>query len=360
MSRNTVARINLTAIRDNLDRVRSLAPGSRVACVVKADAYGHGLCNVIPALAKTDILAVATIGEAVRCRDLGWRQRLLMLEGPANREELREAQSLEAELVIHHETQLILLRQLERAYPQPLWLKLDTGMHRLGFPVREAKRIHEELRVLSGGNHPVVLMSHLACADNPSNPMTDAQLALFDTTTQGLEGPQSLANSAAILNFPQSRREIVRPGIMLYGVSPCRDRSAESIGIRAAMTLQCELIAINSVCKGDSIGYGGEHICPEDMQVGVAAIGYGDGYPRGLKQGAPVLVNGRRASLIGPVSMDLTTIDLRGHPEARVGDVVTLWGEGLPVEEVSRWADAIPYELICGVTARVRPLIQDG
>jgi alanine racemase len=146
---------------------------------------------------------------------------------------------------------------------------------------------------------------------------------------------------------------------MLYGVSPCSGRSANDIGIRAAMTLQCELIAINSIRKGESVGYGAAHVCPEDMNIGVAAIGYGDGYPRGLRQGAPVLVNGRRAQLIGPVSMDLTTIDLRHHPEARVGDSVILWGDGLPLEEVAQWADAIPYELICGVTARVRSVVLD-
>jgi alanine racemase len=359
VSRNTVARINLSAIRENLARVRSLAPGSQVASVVKADAYGHGLRHVVPALADSDILAVATVGEAIRCRELGWRGRLLMLEGPSNQAECREAEALSCELVIHHQSQLALLEQLRHSYRQSLWLKLDTGMHRLGFPATAARRIHDRLAGLSAGE-PVVLMSHFACADDRSNPKTAMQMEAFDAAVQGLEGPCSLANSAAILNFPASHRDIVRPGILLYGVSPCRDRKAEDIGIRPAMTLQCELIAINTVEKGESVGYGGEYSCPDDMQVGVAAIGYGDGYPRGLKQGAPVLINGLRAPIIGAVSMDLTTIDLREHPEARVGDAVTLWGEGLPVEEVAQWADAIPYELICGVTARVRPVIQDG
>ena len=357
MSRNTVARIDVAAVRQNLEKIRELASGCQIACVVKADAYGHGLQHVVPALEHADILAVATIGEAERCRALGWGGRLLMLEGPSNADECRAAAAQACDLVIHHESQLSLLRDAGGAWPQALWLKLDTGMHRLGFPARQASGIYSELKQI-GGSETIVLMSHFACADDPSNPMTENQIRSFDTAIEGLAGPVSLANSSAILNFPQSHRDIVRPGIMLYGVSPCISRTAMDCGLKPAMTLQCELIAINKVRKGESVGYGGEHVCPEDMNIGVAAIGYGDGYPRGLRQGAPVLVNGRRASLIGPVSMDLTTIDLRDHPQAQVGDTVTLWGQGLPVEEVAKWADAIPYELICGVTARVRFVIQ--
>lgn len=358
MTRNTVARIDLSAIRENLARVRALAPDSLVACVVKADGYGHGLQHVVPALEGADILAVATVGEAERCRQLGWEGRLLMLAGPSNVDECRAAVLLSCELVIHHASQLALVRMVEGASTRSLWLKLDSGMHRLGFPASEAGHRYRELKALS--EHSIVLMSHFACADNPANPKTRQQIQVFDEAVSGLSGPVSLANSAAILNFTDSHRDIVRPGIMLYGVSPCPGRTGEDIGIRPVMTLQCELIAVNTVKKGQSVGYGGEQTCAEDMSIGVAAIGYGDGYPRGLKQGAPVLVNGRRAPLLGPVSMDLTTIDLRQHPDARVGDSVTLWGEGLPVEEVAAWAGAIPYELICGVTARVRSVVSQA
>lgn len=359
MSRNTVARISLAAIRHNLRRVRELAPESQVVCVVKADAYGHGLGRVTPALAGADVLAVATTGEAERCRRHGWNGRLLMLEGPANLEECKEAVALGAELVIHHESQLGLLRRNGEAARRRFWLKVDSGMHRLGFPPEDARRVHAELEGLRG-SEPTVLMTHFACADDPSNPKTARQLHAFENAVNGLNGPVSLANSAAILNFSESHRDLVRPGIMLYGVSPCPSLSVQEIGIRPAMTLQCELIAINRCKKGETVGYGAVEACPEDMDVGVAAIGYGDGYPRGVKAGTPVLVNGRRACLIGRVSMDMITIDLREHPEARVGDTVTLWGEGLPVEEVARCADAIPYELICGVTARVRSVVTKG
>lgn len=313
---------------------------------------------MVPALKDADILAVATIGEALRCRDLGWGGRLLMLEGPANADEQQAASVMACEIVVHHESQLELLRKAPDAQVRPLWLKLDSGMHRLGFPASRARAVYDQIQELSGPR-PVVLMSHFACADEPENPKTEAQIAAFDAAIEGLRGDVSLANSAAVMNFPESHRDIVRPGIMLYGASPCVARSAADIGVRPAMTLQADLIAVNRVRKGEAVGYGGDQVCPENMAVGVAAIGYGDGYPRGLRQGAPVLINGRRAPLIGPVSMDLTTIDLRAHPDARVGDAVTFWGAGLPVEEVATWAGAIPYELICGVTARVHTVV-DG
>lgn len=352
MSRNTIARIDLSAIRANLARIRSMVGNSRVACVVKADAYGHGLSNIVPALHDADVLAVATVGEAERCRQYGWSGRLLMLEGPANADEIRAACEHRCELVIHHASQLKLLERAPRLPQGPYWLKLDSGMHRLGFPTDQVGTVHAALRRVSG-DQPVILMSHFACADDPANPMTQEQLARFDRAVNGFEGEVSLANSAAVMNFPASHRDIVRPGIMLYGVSPRAGQPVASLGLKPAMTLQAELVAINQVARGEPVGYGAEQRCPRDMPVGVAAIGYGDGYPRGLRQGAPVLINGRRAGLIGPVSMDLTTIDLSDHPEASVGDTVTLWGEGLPVEELATWANAIPYELICGVTARV-------
>lgn len=352
MSRNTIARISLSAVRHNLGLVRSLAPDSEVACVVKADAYGHGLSRICGGLADADLLAVATTGEAARCRQSGWKGRLLLLEGPSNVREFEQMIALDAETVVHHETQLQLLRQRKREVRRALWLKIDTGMHRLGFPASEARAVYTELEQLRS-KYPTVLMSHFACADDTSNPMTGEQMKLFKKATQGLEGPVSLANSAAMVNFPESHRDCVRPGILLYGISPCRLKNAADIGLRPAMTLQCELIAINQAHAGDSVGYGAAYTCPGDMRIGVGAIGYGDGYPRQARNGTPVLVNGRRAALVGHVSMDMITIDLGGHEDARVGDTVTLWGEGLPIEEVAPCANAIPYELICGVTARV-------
>jgi len=357
MSRNTVARINLAAIRHNLTQIRTLAPGSAVACVVKADAYGHGLARIFHSLERADILAVATTGEAELCRQQGWRGRLLLLEGPSNAAEFDAAVRLDAEMVVHHETQLELLRQRQRQVRRALWLKIDTGMHRLGFPQSDARSVHAELEKLRG-SEATVLMSHFCCADDVVNPLTLQQIENFANATSGLPGPTSLANSAGMLNFPQSQRDCVRPGIMLYGISPCRRKTAADIGLRPAMTLQCDLIAVNRVRAGDTVGYGATYTCTADMRIGVGAIGYGDGYPGRARNGTPVLVNGRRACLAGQVSMDMITIDLSGHDDARVGDHVTLWGEGLPVEEVAPWAGSIPYHLICGVTDRVTARIE--
>jgi len=356
MSRNTIARIDLAAIRHNFSTVRKLAPQSHVACVVKADAYGHGLTRVCAALSEAELLAVATVDEGRRCRDSGWAGRLLLLEGPANVPEFEEMLALNAEMVVHHETQLELLRQRRQEIRNTLWLKIDSGMHRLGFPPEDTRAVHAELESLRG-SRPTVLMSHFACADEVHNPMTQQQIEKFDTSIAGLAGRVSLANSAAVLNFPDSHRDYVRPGIMLYGVSPSRHRPARAIGLQPAMTLQCDLIAINQCRAGESIGYGAAYSCPQDMRIGVAAIGYGDGYPRQARNGTPVVLNGKRAALVGHVSMDMITIDLSGHDNAQVGDQVTLWGEGLPVEEVAQWCDVIPWQLICGVTARVKAVV---
>ncbi len=356
MSRNTIARIELAAIRHNLVKVRKLAPQSEVVCVVKADAYGHGLDRVSAAMRDADILAVATVDEGHRCRRSGWRGRLLLLEGPANVPEFEEMIALNAEMVVHHETQLDLLRQRRKDVRNSLWLKIDSGMHRLGFPPEDAAAVHAELESLRGAT-PTILMSHFACADEPENPMTQQQIEKFDASLAGISGTVSLANSAAILHFPDSHRNYIRPGIMLYGVSPSSQNSAEDLGLRCAMTLQCDLIAINQCNAGDTVGYGAAYTCPQDMRIGVAAIGYGDGYPRHARNGTPVLLHGKRAALVGHVSMDMITVDLRGHESAKVGDQLTLWGPGLPVEEVALWCDAIPYQLICGVTARVKAIV---
>lgn len=352
MSRNTIAQIDLAAIRHNLKVVRNLVPGSKIASVVKADGYGHGITRVADALKDSDLLAVATSGEAAALRNGGWTGRLLMLEGYANVDEYELARFLNAETVVHHQSQMDMLRQRGWPMGNRVWLKIDTGMHRLGFPMEDVHTVFSELENVAGSGC-VTLMSHFACADEAGNPKTNLQIDRFDESIQGLDADHSLANSAAILNFPQSHRELVRPGILLYGISPEVSRMASEIGLKPAMTLSCELVAINHCHKGETIGYGATYQCPEDMRIGVAAIGYGDGYPRHLRNGTPVLVNGRQAKLAGRVSMDLITLDLRGHDDASTGDRVVLWGEGLAVETVSEWADAVPYELICGVTGRV-------
>jgi len=352
MSRNTIAAIDLAAIEHNLGIARRLAPASKIVSVVKADAYGHGITRVAPALAESDLLAVATADEAAVLRGGGWEDGLLVLEGFANPDDFELTQSLRAEVVIHHPSQLEMLRQRGLRQPPRFWLKIDSGMHRLGFPLTDAGPVFRQLESIAGRGG-VRLMTHFACADEADNPMTGKQIAAFDKAVTGLDAEQSLANSAGLLNYPNSQRNFVRPGLLLYGISPDPSRPAAALGLRPAMTLSSELIAINHCRKGETIGYGAAYRCDEDMRVGVAAIGYGDGYPRSLPAGAPVLVNGKTARLAGRVSMDMITLDLRGHDEAKTGDPVVLWGKGLSVETVSDWARVLPYELICGVTGRV-------
>jgi alanine racemase len=353
MSRETLARIDTNALCHNLGVVRRLAPDSHVVSVVKADAYGHGVRHVLPGLENSDVLAVATVEELQAVREAGWSGRLLLLEGFTGGDEYEVAAATRAETVIHHETQLELLEE-RGALPGPRsWLKVDTGMHRLGFPTERLAEVAARLQRLDKGRPPV-LMSHFACADEVSDPATAQQIRRFEAAAGALDAPVSLANSAGLLNFAESRRDYVRPGILLYGISPLPKTTGAEHGLKPAMTLSCRLLAINTVERGERVGYGGRFECPETLRIGVGGIGYGDGYPRAIPDGTPVLLNGRRAAIAGRVSMDMITIDLRGHDDAKVGDEVVLWGEGLPVEEIARSAGMIPYELVCGITGRVK------
>jgi len=330
-----------------------MAPDSRVMSVVKADAYGHGIERVVPALLDTDAFAVATLGEAARVRACGWDGALVLLEGFSSNEELAAGVELNAEMVIHHVSQLECLKALGKNVDKRLWLKIDTGMHRLGFPAGQARELYEELKKYAGPEG-IGLMSHLACADEADNPMTGRQITKFHEAVAQLDGPRSLANSAALLNFEGSRLDWVRPGLVLYGISPIPGFSGRDYGLQPAMTLECRIIAINECHEGDSVGYGATYRCPADMPIGVAAIGYGDGYPWRASNGTPLRVAGQQGKMAGRVSMDMITIDLRDIPNVQVGDVVTLWGNDMPIEEVAQACGTIPYELICGVTSRVK------
>ena len=352
MTRPLRARIHVDALAHNLARVRALAPASRVLAVVKADAYGHGLEAAARALADADGFGVLSLEEAGILRRLGVQGPVWLLEGFFEPAELPHCAALGLTLALHHARQL---EQLAAAGVRGLkiWVKLDTGMHRLGFPPAELGAVLARLRGLPGVEVAGVL-SHLACADDPADPATPGQLARLRAAVRGTwQGPLSLANSAGVAAWPDTHLDWVRPGIMLYGASPLAGRGAADLGLRPAMTLEGELIAVNRLGKGDRVGYGGTWTCPEDMPVGVVACGYGDGYPRHAATGTPVLVGGRRVPVAGRVSMDMITVDLRPAPDARPGDRVVLWGEGLPVDDVAACAGTISYELLTGVTRRV-------
>jgi alanine racemase len=352
MTRPARVRINLQHLQHNFSRVQESAPGSRVMAIIKANAYGHGLLRVAQALAAADALGVVGLEEAITLREAGCDQRIVLLEGLFNAEDIALINAYRLDVVIHHHSQLEMLEQGALTQPLDIWLKIDTGMHRLGFMPADVGAVAERLRALPQAA-TLRLMTHFASADEPGSAATTEQISCFAEAVRGIAAEHTLANSAAILAWPGAHADWVRPGIMLYGGSPFVGRDAQSLGLQPVMTLRSELIAVNARRKGDAIGYGGSWICPADMNIGVAAIGYGDGYPRHAPGGMPVLVNGKRAALAGRVSMDMICIDLGAQPGARVGDEVILWGDGLPIDEVAALAGTLSYELLCGISARV-------
>lgn len=347
------ATVDTAALHYNLQRIRELSGGAKVLAVIKANAYGHGLVPVAKALVGADALAVARMEEAVALRAAGVGQRLVLLEGVFNKHQLELAAANACDLVVHSHEQLRLLESFDRQSSFTVWLKIDTGMNRLGFRPEEFAGVLARLRKLHAVRDELVLMTHLAGADEPSGQGTQAQLELFERTTRGVVAERSIANSAGLLAWPESRAQWVRPGLALFGVSPLPGKTGEELGLKPVMHLGTELIAIRKVAAGESVGYGSAWTAGRDSSIGVAAIGYGDGYPRHLGNGTPVLLHGKRVVLVGRVSMDMITVDLTDHPQARVGDSVTLWGKDLPVEEIARLAGTIPYEMLCGVTQRV-------
>ncbi|MEW6646256.1 MAG: alanine racemase [Pseudomonadota bacterium] len=351
--RATQVVIDLAALRHNLARARAAAPASRILAAIKANGYGHGMLRVARALDQADGFGVACLAEALQLREAGIRQPIVLLEGFFGADELEAIARHRFIPAIHNAAQLELLEQAVLSEPIAVWLKVDSGMHRLGFPLAQAQQAWQRLAACHNVSAVVGCMTHLANADNLNDDFTARQLADFRQHTAGLPGERSIANSAALLGWPGSHAEWVRPGIMLYGVSPLLGGRGEQHDLRPVMTLRSELIAVNHLKRGEAVGYGGAFVCPEDMVVGVVAAGYGDGYPRHVGNGVPVLVNGRRVPLVGRVSMDMLTVDLRSQSEARPGDAVVLWGAGLPVEEIAEHAGTIPYELLCRVMPRV-------
>lgn len=352
MSRPARALINTAALKHNLDIVRQLAPQSRVMAVVKANGYGHGLTLTAHALSDADELGVASIDEALQLRDAGITLPITALEGFFNADEIPLFVQHQITTVIHSRWQVDAIENESAPGAIDAWLKVDTGMNRLGIKKADVSVILERLQKCSLIAN-VGLLTHLARADEPDVDATAKQVAHLKEIPNKNNIPISIANSAGIVAWPNSHHDLVRPGIMLYGGSPVKNKSAADIGLLSVMTVQSELIAINQQNKGDAIGYGGEWICPEDMLVGVVAFGYGDGYPRHAPSGTPVIISGARVPLIGKVSMDMITVDLR-NIDAAVGDVVELWGDHLAIDEVAKCAGTISYELMCQITDRVQ------
>ena len=353
MNRAARATVDTGALKHNLRVVRQRAPASRVMAVIKANAYGHGLIATARALEDADAFGVARLEEAVAIRNAGLDNPVVLLEGAFHADQLPLASSLGLDVVVHSPEQLVMMEAAALPRPVTVWLKVDTGMNRLGFRPEDAREAADRLVACASVRPPLRYMTHLASADERDEAMTDHQVGGFAAALEGLEGERSIANSAGLLWRPDARVDWVRPGIMLYGVSPFAEGTGADLGLRPAMRLASTVIAVKDVRAGERVGYGGVWEAESDERIAVVAIGYGDGYTRHLGSGTPVLVRGHRAPLAGRISMDMIAVNVTGIPQARVGDEVVLWGESLAVEELARRAGTIPYELLCGVTQRV-------
>lgn len=350
---STQALINLSACRHNLSIAKQAAPNSKCIAIIKANAYGHGMIELAKALNDADAFGVARLDEAIALREAGITLPVLLLEGFIDASELNLVHEYKLDSVIHSDEQVRLLEK-SNAPEVTVFIKVDTGMHRLGFNKNDVADIVNRLDKCDCITKPINFMTHFANADDKHDSKTLDQIELFYKTIEDFpENEISMANSAGILGWPQSHATWNRPGIMLYGVSPFINSTAKDHNLKPVMTLSSKLISIKKLKKGDTIGYGGSYVCDEDKIIGTVAIGYGDGYPRHAKSGTPVLVNGNRCSLLGRVSMDMICIDLSEQDDAKINDQVILWGEGLPIEEVAESAETIAYELLCGVTSRV-------
>jgi alanine racemase len=350
MTRPLYAQLNLTALRSNLAQVRSRAPNSQVLAVVKANAYGHGLSRVLPGLADAEGLALLELDAAVDLRGRHYTRRILLLEGFFATVELPEIAARRIAVVVHNMEQVRMLGAAKLERPLEVFLKINTGMNRLGVRPAEVTAAVESLTQCDAVA-TVRLMTHLARADERDG--VKEQLSVFDAACNGLPYPRSIANSAGIVRYSTVGGDIVRPGIMLYGATPFPKDSAKSIGVQPVMTLRSEIIAVQTLKANESVGYGATYTAKTPHRIGVVACGYADGYPRHAPNGTPVQVCGRRTRTAGRVSMDMLTVDLADLPEATVGSPVVLWGEGLPVDEVASAAGTVGYELLCAVAPRV-------
>jgi alanine racemase len=350
MPRPLYAQINLAALRWNLARVREKAPGAQVLAVVKANAYGHGLMRVLPALDDADGLALVELDVAVDLRERHYTRRILMLEGFFSESELPEFANKRLATVVHEMGQLRMLEKAVLARPLEVFVKVNVGMNRLGFRPAEVAGVCQRL-ASSPSVAALRLMMHFPRADEEDG--LKEPLEVFEEACKGLNYPRSLANSAGVIRYAEVGGDVVRPGIMLYGATPFPYDTAEMLGLRPVMTLRSALIAVQELKPNESVGYGAIYTASRAHRIGVIACGYADGYPRHAPNGTPVLVCGKKVRLAGRPSMDMLTVDLTDVPEAQVGSPVVLWGEGMPVDDVANAASTVGYELLCAVAPRV-------
>lgn len=356
MPRPTQAFIDLSALAHNLTIVRQHAPYARIMAVLKANAYGHGLLHTASALKDVDGFALLELDAAICLRDAGYRQPILLLEGFFTTEELALFEQYQLSAVIHHTEQIAMLSD-SKHHKLDLFIKINTGMNRLGLALEQFPQTIRKLTENQRAKR-ITLMTHFACADDPAEEENVMQqLESFQAVTKGCGYPRSLANSAAIIRYPQTHTDWVRPGIMLYGASPFPDKTALELNLQPAMTLSSRIIAIHELKTGDRVGYHGLFQADHPMRIGIVACGYADGYPRHAPTNTPVLVNNQRSRLLGRVSMDMLAVDLTGIENAGLNSPVILWGKEISVDEVAQSAETTSYELLCALAPRVERIV---
>lgn len=353
MSRPISATIHSDALRHNLQVARRHAPASRILAVIKANGYGHGMLRVAQALQSADGFAVLNAAEAIALREAGFRQTILLLEGCFDAGDLALAQRHDITVVVHDEAQLRMLETAQGAAVD-VFLKINTGMNRLGVTTTQFHDFQKRLRACRSVRE-ITLMTHFATADEALG--VTNQYATFEALTAGIAAPRSLANSAALLRYPHTHHDWVRPGIMLYGATPCAGQPAAEFGLQPAMTLQSGIIAVQHLAPGQSLGYGHRFTADQPTRIGVVACGYADGYPRHAPNGTPIAVAGQMTRTVGRVSMDMLFADLSDIPQAEVGSPVELWGAQVPVDAVAEAAGTVGYELLCALAPRV-PVVE--
>jgi len=349
-----IAMIDLNALRHNFNELKKRAPHSYMLAMIKSNGYGHGAVEIARTLIDADMFGVARLNEALELRHAKIEQPILLMPGFLEEEQLKLIAEYNIDIVIHHQHQIESLKKTTLHHTFNVWLKFDTGMHRLGFEPDDALEIYNTLKALKNVNLKCC-MTHFACVDEIDHPVNKIQFDRLNQLREQLPNELwSAAKSASIFNFPEMNLDWARPGIALYGISPFADKVGIELGLQPVMTLKAPVISIHDVAKGESVGYAGIWTASEATKIAVIGLGYSDGYIRHMAQGAPILINGKHAFLIGRVCMDMLMVDLRENENVKIGDMATLWGEGLPIGTVAKRAETTAYELVCNVGTRVK------
>lgn len=353
MNRRAFITLSKSNLILNITRIKELVQKAKIVSMIKSNAYGHGLEEVGHCLeGYTDLLGVRSLEEAFTLSKQGIKTPLLLAQGIRNSYELIEASKNHFHVVIHNHNQIEWLQTLSLPSPITCWLKINTGMNRLGFNTDDGDIIYAQLKN-NKNIKDIILMSHFACAETKEHPLNKEQITIFKKHTDHLSVPRTMSNSAAIFNFPECHFDYVRPGIALYGISPIPEKSSLELGLKPIMTFYSSLICVKTVTKGSTVGYTARYTCPETMPVGIIGCGYADGYPLTLTDGAPVLIRDTICPIIGRISMDMIAVDLRNVPAAKIDDTVIMWGEDLSLDNIVPYTGQSSYTILAGMISNV-------